>query len=237
MDTMINAAMRYVLKSPALRRAEQMPCSTACRPVRITARLALGLLSAAFVFAAPAPAGERSVPDELRSFFISPAPYTGESGSYASPLRFYDGRMVSSAAEWPARRAEILRYWHTQMGPWPELLAHPKIEFQEKQVREGGIVQHRVLIEVAPGVMQHGFLLVPPTSERRPAVLVPYYAPEVSVAYDGPRPLDGQAKKYLSSGDRGKDRDFAWQLAQRGFVTLAIGSPGDDAYKPLLGDA
>jgi hypothetical protein len=29
-------------------------------------------------------------------------------------------------------------------------------------------------------------------------------------------------------------RDFALQLARRGFVALAIGTPGDDAYKPVL---
>jgi hypothetical protein len=29
-------------------------------------------------------------------------------------------------------------------------------------------------------------------------------------------------------------RDFAWQLTQRGFVTLSIGSPGGDARKPVL---
>ena len=29
-------------------------------------------------------------------------------------------------------------------------------------------------------------------------------------------------------------RDFAWQLARRGFVALCIGSPGGDARKPVL---
>jgi hypothetical protein len=77
--------------------------------------------------------------------------------------------------------------------------------------------------------MQHGFLLVPPGNTPRPAVLVPYYVPEVSVAYDGP--LEGQAQKMMTEGSRGKDRDFALQLARRGFVTLAIGSPGGDAYR------
>jgi hypothetical protein len=68
--------------------------------------------------------------------------------------------------------------------------------------------------------------------QRRPAVLVVFYAPEVSVAYDGPRPLEGQAKRLLTTGERGANRDFALQLARRGFVTLAIGTPGDDAYRP-----
>jgi hypothetical protein len=104
----------------------------------------------------------------------------------------------------------------------------------EQQNRPGGVTQHRIEVEVAPGVMQHGFLLVPTGSEevRRPAVQVVFYAPEVSVGYDGPRPLEGQAKHFLTTGERGAGRDFALQLARRGFVTLSIGTPGDDAYKP-----
>jgi dienelactone hydrolase len=90
-----------------------------------------------------------------------------------------------------------------------------------------------VNVEVAPDVMQHGFLLVPPGSGPKPAVLVVFYAPEVSVAYEGPEPLTGQAKKYLA-GNHGEGRDFALQLAKRGFVTLSIGTPGDDAYHPDL---
>ena len=82
--------------------------------------------------------------------------------------------------------------------------------------------------------MQHGFLLLPPGAGPHPAVIVVFYAPEVSVGYDGPRPLTGQAAKFMTTGDRGKDRDFALQLARRGFVTLALGTPGDDAYHPDL---
>lgn len=173
------------------------------------------------------------IPPALRPFFQPPPEFAGQFGEFPSPLRFYDGRPVKSPAEWPARRAEILRYWHEQMGPWPELLARPKIVFAEKQMRDD-IAQHRVEVEVAPGVMQHGYLLVPPGAgpQRRPAVLVVFYAPEVSVGYDGPRPLEGQAKRMLTSGEKGEGRDFALQLARRGFVTLSIGTPGDDAYKP-----
>ncbi|MSU48491.1 MAG: sialidase [Opitutus sp.] len=184
------------------------------------------------LFAAETPRPE--IPADLRPFFAPPAEFAGKLGHYPSPLQFYDGRPVARPTEWPARRAEILRTWHEFMGPWPELLAKPKTEFSEKQDRGDGITQHRIEIEVAPGVMQHGFLLVPAArgSVRRPAVLVVFYAPEVSVAYDGPRPLEGQAKKMLATGERGQGRDFALQLARRGFVTLSVGTPGDDAYRP-----
>jgi hypothetical protein len=153
------------------------------------------ILLAAAVSAAPLP-----IPEQLRPFFSPPTEHAKAPEKYASPLKFYDGRPVASPAEWPARRAEILAYWHSQMGPWPELLASPKLEIEEKQNRDG-VTQYRVQIEVAPGVMQHGFLLLPPENYagRRPAVLVPFYAPEVSVAYQGPRPLEGQAKNHLTS--------------------------------------
>jgi hypothetical protein len=176
------------------------------------------------------------VPESLRGYFAPPAEFAHQFGGYKSPLSFYDGRPVRSPAEWPERRREILAYWHAQMGPWPELLAQPKVVLEETQERAGGVRQQRVQLEIAPGVMQHGYLLFPPPrfTGKRPALLVPFYAPEVSVGYDGPRPLEGQAKRMLTTGERGKDRDFALQLAQRGFVTLAIGTPGDDARKPLL---
>ncbi|MDO8542140.1 MAG: prolyl oligopeptidase family serine peptidase [Opitutaceae bacterium] len=174
------------------------------------------------------------IPAALRPFFTPPAEFAGNFGGYASPLKFNDGRPVSALSQWPGRRVEILKYWHEQMGPWPEMLARPKVEVVETH-RRGDITQHEVNIEVAPGVMQHAFLLIPDRRGSRPAVLVPFYAPEVSVAYDGPKPLTGQAKKMMTTGERGKGRDFALALARRGFVTLSIGTPGDDAYKPALG--
>lgn len=173
-------------------------------------------------------------PAELRDFFRPPAALSGDFGSYRSPLIFDDGRVVRSAADWPARRREIVQAWKQTLGPWPEQLVQPRMNRFEREVREGGVVQHRVEVEVARGVMQHGFLLQPAGAGPHPAVMVVFYAPEVSVGYDGPRPLTGQAAKFMSSGDRGRDRDFALQLARRGFVTLALGTPGDDAYHPDL---
>lgn len=206
--------------------------------MEITVRLLTGLAGA--VLAMTVPAGVAAeLPAVIRGAFAPPAEWAGQLGKYASPLIWDDGRPVRSPAEWPARRAEILKAWHREMGPWPRLLERPRVEFEESQVRAGGVRQQRVRLEIAPDVMLHGYLLFPPErfTGRRPAVLVPFYAPEVSVAYDGPRPLEGQAKRMLTTGEKGAGRDFALQLARRGFVTLAIGTPGDDAYKPELNGA
>ncbi len=203
--------------------------------MQITGRLLGGLAVVGFAWAAQV-VGAAELPAPIRGAFAPPAEFAGQFGKYASPLKFDDGRPVRSPAEWPARRAEILAAWHREMGPWPRLLERPRVELEETQVRDGGVRQQRVRLEIAPDVMLHGYLLFPPErfTGKRPAVLVPFYAPEVSVAYDGPRPLEGQAKRMLTTGEKGAGRDYALQLARRGFVTLAIGTPGDDAYQPQL---
>ena len=168
--------------------------------------------------------------EKIAPYFVPPAEYAGHLGSFASPLKFYDGRPVASPADWPARRAEILRTWHEIMGPWPELLAAPKLEVVREEMRDG-CKQQTVRVEVAPGVMQDGFLLLPPGTQPMPAVFVPFYTAETSINYQGP--MTGLAATYAKTG-RVIYRDFAYQLARRGFVTLAISSPGGDAYKPDL---
>ena len=159
------------------------------------------------------PAGE-AVP----SLFRPPATLEGHLGSYRSPLVFDDGTPVRTATDWPRRRAEILATWHGLMGPWPALLAAVPIEVLSEARREG-FLQRRVRLEVAPGQRTEGWLLVPVDGPaRKPAVLVPFYEPETSVGL-GPRP----------------HRDFARQLANAGFVTLAIGTPAGDARTPDRG--
>lgn len=155
---------------------------------------------------------------DMERFFKPPAEFAGDYGDYRSPLKFGDGREVKSAADWPARRKEILAKWHELMGPWPPLIAKPKIEYLEKARREN-FTQHKVQVEIAPGQMTAGYLLVPDGKGPFPAVLVPFYDPETSVGLGKPM------------------RDFAYQLTKRGFVSLSIGSPGGDARKPDIGVA
>ncbi len=173
-------------------------------------------------------------PPKLVQYFRPPAEWSADFGPYRSPLIFDDGRRVTTMAAWTDRRSELVAFWQKALGPWPERLTQPRLVFFECQDRGAGVVQHRIELEVAAGVMQPAYLLQPAGSGPHPAVVVVFYAPEVSVGYDGPRPLTGQAAKFMSTGDRGKDRDFALQLARRGFVTLALGTPGDDAYRPNL---
>lgn len=154
------------------------------------------------------------LPAELAPFFAPPPAFTGQFGHYRSPLLFDDGSAVKTAADWTRRRAEILRYWHAVMGPWPPLLAKPRLEVVNESEREG-LRWRRVRIEIAADRFEEGWLLAPARRGPFPAVLVPFYEPETSVGLG-----------------RSEFRDYGLQLARRGFVTLSIGSPGGDARRP-----
>ena len=79
------------------------------------------------------------------------------------------------------------------------VLDRPRVEILETKMREDGVTQRKVRIEIAPGQMGDGYVLLPRAAGRHPAVFVPYYDPETSA---------GLSEKPL--------RDFAWQLARRG---------------------
>jgi hypothetical protein len=158
-------------------------------------------------------AGPTAQPDagaaqRLAPFFRPPPQFADDLGAYKSPLRFNDGKPVRSAADWQKRREEILKTWHGLMGPWPPVIERPKVEYLEKE-RRGNVTQHRVRIEIAPGrTTDDAYLLIPDGDGPFPAALVVFYEAKTGIG-------------------RGKsDRlDFALQLAQRGFVTLSVGSP------------
>jgi hypothetical protein len=164
---------------------------------------------------------ETPLPADLAPLFQPPAEYANQFGSFRSPLKFASGDEVKTPADWARRRKEIREHWFSIMGPWPPLLDKPQLTILDRITREN-FTQSHIIVEIAPGRMSAGYLLVPKVPNggtRLPAVFVPYYDPETSIGY----------QKEL--------RDFAYQLAKRGFVTLAIGSPGGDARKPEIGDA
>ena len=159
---------------------------------------------------------ETPPPDDLASYFSPPKDLTIAPDAYRSPLLMKNGDLVKAAAEWPARRAEILSDWHAIMGAWPKVIEKPNIEVLEVKSRES-FTQKKIRLEIGHGQTGDGYLLMPEGKGPFPAVFVPYYDPETSVCLTD-KPL----------------RDFAYQLTKRGFVTMAIGSPGGDARKPVL---
>jgi hypothetical protein len=156
----------------------------------------------------------------LAPFYSPPPEYAEQLGSFRSPLQFADGQPVRDRAAWEKRRQELLTAWHGVMGPWPELLRAPQVEVLAESRRDN-FKQRRVRVPIAPGQSGDGWLLLPDGAGPFPAVLVVYYEPETSVGLNPEQPL----------------RDFGLQLARRGLVTLSIGTPGGNAWKPEVGGA
>lgn len=149
----------------------------------------------------------RQPPREILSHFKTPSDYQNDLGDFRSPLVFDDGSQVKTAEDWQRRRAEILSDWHRVMGPWPELIARPIVESVSVTRREN-VTQRQLRIGIGiDGDMVDAFMLIPDGDGPFPAVVVPYYDAQTGV---------GLGIEF---------RDFGWQLAQRGFVALAIGKP------------
>ena len=143
--------------------------------------------------------------ESIAPHFSPPAEFDGQLGEYRSPLRFSDGSAVETAAEWKRRRAEILREWHELMGAWPPLITDPEVEILETKRREN-FQQLRIRFRWTPDQLTTGYLLIPDGDSPRPAVVTVYYEPETAIGQGNP------------------NRDFAYQLARRGFVALSLGT-------------
>ena len=146
-------------------------------------------------------------PPSLASFFECPNNLRSKMGDYHSPLDWKNGSVVSTPQQWQKRRKEILDTWHKIMGPWPELFTKPAFE-QIAVSRREDITQRQLKLGIGiGGEMVDAFMLIPDGDGPFPAVVVPYYDAQTGIGKGIPL------------------RDFGWQLAKRGFVTLSIGKP------------
>lgn len=142
---------------------------------------------------------------QIEPYFSPPEEFQNEYGDFLSPLKFYNGESVNSFEEWPSRRKEILNRWHELMGEWPELITDQNFEILETTKREN-FTQQKVRFRWLPTETTEGYLLIPDGEGKKPAVITVYYEPETAIGLGNPH------------------RDFACQLANRGFVTLSIGT-------------
>jgi dienelactone hydrolase len=157
---------------------------------------------------------------KIAPYFQPPKELAGDFGKYRSPLLFDDGSPVKTPADWQKRRGEIQKTWHDALGAWPDLITEPKIVYLEKE-RRGNVTQHHVKITLAPGVeTTDAYLLIPDGDGPMPAAVVVFYDAKTGI---------GQ-KEDIGKTPARKTLDFAWQLAQRGYVTLSIGSPPATYY-------
>ncbi len=144
---------------------------------------------------------------DLSPYFKPPAEYEGKTGDYRSPLLFSDGRVVRNGKEWKTRRKEILSYWTGKLGTWPAYIKRQKIEYLDTLVRDKDLTQYKIRFNWLPGQKTEAYLLVPHIPGRKPAVITVFYEPETAAGIGGK-----------------EHRDFALQLARRGFITLSIGT-------------
>jgi dienelactone hydrolase len=162
--------------------------------------------------------------NEIEPFFTPPSEYAANFGNYRSPLFFYDGKPVNNKKDWQIRRKEILHRWKNLMGEWPSLIKNQDPEVLVTVKREN-FNQNRIRFYWTPEEQTEGYLLIPEGAGKKPAVVIVYYEPETAI---------GKGKA---------NRDFAYQLTKRGFVTLSIGTTEATAnktyalYYPSLEDA
>ncbi|WP_339901632.1 GDSL-type esterase/lipase family protein [uncultured Cyclobacterium sp.] len=142
---------------------------------------------------------------KIAPYFAVPDKYKEDRGTFKDPFIFDDQSKVTSLKDWKKRRQEILNAWHAYMGEWPKLIENPSFEVLSS-VNKADYIQKKIRFEWIPGQMTQGYLLVPYQANNLPAVVTVYYEPETAI------------------GEGKEERDFALQLAKRGFVTLSIGT-------------
>ena len=148
----------------------------------------------------------------LKTFASPPKEFRNDFGSYRSPLRRDDGTIVETLDEWKVRRQQIHDEWVNLLGEWPLIIVDPQIEVLESTTR-GKIQQHKVRFLWTPQELTTGYLLMPAGEGPFPGVVTVFYEPETAI---------GLGKE---------NRDFAWQLANRGFAALSIGTTDATAAK------
>lgn len=143
---------------------------------------------------------------KIASYFEPPTEYRDVYGKYRSPLLFYNGDTVKSKNDWQQRRAEIRSRWMNLMGEWPPIMTDQHLEIVDTVYREN-FTQHTVRFYWTPNQQTEGYLLIPNKKGKKPAVITVFYEPETAI---------GLSDK--------PNRDFAYQLTKRGFVTLSLGT-------------
>jgi dienelactone hydrolase len=174
--------------------------------------LAAFLPAVAVAVYAQQPTSSEALWKKLEPFAQPPEEFAGKLGTYRSPLKFADGSVVKSPADWPRRRKEILTTWHKRLGPWPPLVEKPALKKLAKVERDG-YTEYKVHVQASDKIWVDGYLLIPNGKGPFPAVIVPFYEPLTSI---------GQGAKGRGVGTH----DYGLQLVKRGFVTLSIGTPG-----------
>ncbi len=143
---------------------------------------------------------------QISQYFVPPEELKNKYGEYRSPLLFENGDTVRIKTDWEKRRIEIKKKWMELMGEWPPIITNQQMEIIDTIQREN-FIQHKIRFFWIPNEQTEGYLLIPNKKGKKPAVITLYYEPETAVGLNNK-----------------ENRDFAYQLAKEGFVTLSLGT-------------
>lgn len=128
-------------------------------------------------------------------------------------------RAIKSREDWQRRRAHVLAGMQEVMGRLPGREKRVRLEVKvEEEVTVGDLRRRRITFGTSPGQRVAAYLFLPPGEGRRRAALCLHPT--------------GELGKGIVSGLGGKaHRQYALELAQRGWVTLAPDYPTFGDYK------
>ena len=160
----------------------------------------------------------------LLALFISPEIYAADPP--LAPTRDLLGDTITTPAQWEARRKKILANTQSVMGTFPgdnrRVVLHTEVEEEvelEKHIRQ------LITYQSEPGSRTTAYLCIPKsaTKKKLPAVLCLH-------------PTDNTVGHKVVVGLGGREgRQYASELADRGFVTISPSYPHLADYYPNLG--
>lgn len=133
---------------------------------------------------------------------------------------------VRSVADWQKRRAEILRGMQEIMGPMPDKAKRCPLDVKvEEETDCGSYVRRLITYASEPGCRTPAYLLIPKKALVR-------NAPKLSAVLCL-HPTNNEIGHKVVVGLGGKpNRDYAHELTERGFVTIAPSYPLLANYQP-----
>ncbi len=63
----------------------------------------------------------------IEKHFQPPAEWANQKGEYRPLLMNDSSKAVTDTKGWAVRRQELLDQWQAAMGPWPDVIANPKV--------------------------------------------------------------------------------------------------------------
>ncbi len=136
-------------------------------------------------------------------------------------------KQVQTPTDWKKRRQEIIRGMETVMGPFPE--EDQRVDLDVKileEVKLDKYTRQLITYQSSPGSRTPAYLCIPHTAKegkKVPAVLCLH-------------PTDNRVGHKVAVGLGGREgRNYAAELAERGYVTIAPAYPHLANYWPNLG--